>query len=128
MNKKIWLAAIALVVVVGIMAGVWFATRTKPEDGKKTIVVEIQHKDGTVNSYTIQTEGEYLAEAMNEKNLLGEDNNGMYDTIDGETADYSVDESWWCLYINGEKANDGANTAVVTDGTTYRWVYTIGWA
>ena len=65
---------------------------------------------------------------MNEKKLLGEDDNGMYYTIDGETTDYSVDESWWCLYIDGTQANDGANTVIIKDGSTYKWVYTIGWA
>ena len=49
-------------------------------------------------------------------------------TIDGETTDYSVDESWWCLYIDGTQANDGANTVIIKDGSTYKWVYTIGWA
>lgn len=128
MNKKLIIGIIALVAVIGIMAGIWFATRPKAEDGQKTITVEVVHKDGTTNTYTIKTKADVLADAMNEQNLLGEDFSGMYYTIDGETTDYSVDESWWCLYIDGEQSNDGANTAVVKDGSVYKWVYTIGWA
>ena len=128
MNKKLIIGIVAFVAVIGIMAGIWFATRPKAEDGQKTIMVEVVHKDGTTNTYTIKTKADVLADAMNEQNLLGEDFSGMYYTIDGETTDYSVDESWWCLYIDGEKSNDGANTAVVKDGSVYKWVYTIGWA
>ena len=127
MNKKIILAVIALVAVVGIMAGVWFATRPKPVEGEKTITVEVLHKNGTVNTYTINTDAQTLAQAMNEKNLLGEDFSGMYYTIDGETTDYSVDESWWKLLINEESAVEGANDIIIVDGATYRWEYTIGW-
>ena len=127
-NKKILLAVIALVAVVGIMAGIWFVTRPKAVEGEKTITVEVVHKNGSSNTYTINTQSETRAQAMNEKKLLGEDDNGMYYTIDGETTDYSVDESWWCLYIDGTQANDGANTVIIKDGSTYKWVYTIGWA
>ncbi|MBQ7416387.1 MAG: DUF4430 domain-containing protein [Oscillospiraceae bacterium] len=127
MNKKIWIAVVAVVAVIGIMAGVWFATRQTPTEGEKIITVKVVHKDGTTNNYVITTEAETLAEAMNERNLLGEDDNGMYYTIDGETTDYSVDESWWCLYVDGESSMEGANTISITDGTIYEWVYTIGW-
>lgn len=127
MNKKIWIAVIALVAAVGIMVGIWLATRPEPVEGDKTITVEVLHKDGTVNTYTIETDAETLAQAMNEKGLLGEDDNGMYYTVDGETTDYSVDESWWKLLKNGQDPNEGANTVTIADGDVFRWEYTIGW-
>ena len=125
-NKKLWIAAIALVAVIAIMVGVWLATRPKADDGAKTITVTISHKDGTDKTYTWQTNAQTLAEAMNEKGLLGEDNDGMYNTVDGETADYSVDKSWWCLNVNGTMAMEGANTVAINDGDDFHWVYTIG--
>lgn len=126
-NKKMWLAAVALVAVVGVMVGIWFATRTKPVEGGKTITVEIKHKDGSVNSYTIETDAETLAEAMKEKNLLGPDLDGMYLTVDGETTDFNADQSWWKLLKNGADPNEGANTVIIADGDLFRWEYTIGW-
>ena len=126
-NQKMWLAAVALVAVVGVMVGIWFATRTKPVEGGKTITVEIKHKDGSVNSYTIETEAETLAQAMKEKNLLGPDMDGMYLTVDGETTDYNADQSWWKLLKNGEDPGEGANTVTIGDGDLFRWEYTIGW-
>lgn len=125
-NKKIWIAAIALVAVVAIMAGIWFATRPSAQEGSKTITVTISHKDGTDKTYSWQTNAETLADAMNEKGLLGENVDGMYLTVDGETTDYSVDQSWWCLNVNGTMAMEGANTIIINDGDDFHWVYTIG--
>jgi hypothetical protein len=133
MNKKILIAAVALVAVIALLLGIWWFTRPSDAvdstDGKKIgklITVTISHKDGTDNSYSWQTNAKTLAEAMNEKGLLGDDVDGMYYTIDGETTDYSVDKSWWCLNVNGEMAIEGANTIVVNDGDDFHWVYTIG--
>ena len=127
MNKKIILAVIALGLVAGILTGVWLVTRPQSEKGGKTITVEILHKDGTGNSYTIETEAETLAQAMKEKNLLGPDMDGMYLTVDGETTDYNADQSWWKLLKNGEDPGEGANTVTIGDGDLFRWEYTIGW-
>lgn len=127
MNKKTILAVIALGLVAGILTGVWLVTRPQSEKGGKTITVEILHKDGTVNSYTIETEAETLAQAMKEKNLLGPDMDGMYLTVDGETTDYNADQSWWKLLKNGEDPGEGANTVTIGDGDLFRWEYTIGW-
>lgn len=126
MNKKIWIAAVALVVVVGLMVGVWFLTRPKPDDGSKNVTVTIVHKDGSEKTYTLNTKANTLAEAMNEKELLGEDDNGLYNTVDGETTDYNVDQSWWKIFKNGEQTVEGANDLTVADGDTFRWEYTIG--
>ena len=126
-NKKILLAVIALVAAVGIMAGVWLITRPKPVAGGKTITVEVLHKNGQVNTYTIKTEAETLAEAMMEEKLLGEDQDGLYLTVDGETTDYNADQSWWKLLKNGADPNEGANTVTIEDGDLFRWEYTIGW-
>jgi hypothetical protein len=125
-NKKILIAVVALVALIAVMVGVWFATRPKTEEGGKLITVTISHKDGTDKTYTWQTNAETLAEAMNEKGLLGENVDGMYYTVDGETTDYSVDKSWWCLNVNGEMAMEGANTIVINNGDDFHWVYTIG--
>ena len=126
-NTKLILAVVALVAVVGVLLGVYLITRPQAQEGEKTITVEILHSDGTVNTYVITTTATTLAEAMNEKNLLGENLDGMYNTIDGETTDYNANQSWWRLTINGEEGMEGANTLLITDGATYRWEYKIGW-
>lgn len=126
MNKKFLIAAVALVAVLALMVGVWVLTRPEPEEGGKLITVTIAHKDGTDNTYTWTTNATTLAEAMKEKGLLGEDVDGMYLTIDGETTDFEADQSWWCLYENGQSCNEGANTLIIEAGDEFRWEYTVG--
>ena len=40
-NKKIWLAVAALVVAVAVVLGIYFVTRPAPQQGGKTITVQV---------------------------------------------------------------------------------------
>ena len=46
--------------------------------------------------------------------------------VDGETADWNVDQSYWALYIGEEYATTGADSTPVNDGDGFKLVYTIG--
>lgn len=127
MNKKVIVAAVALVAVVALMVGVWALTRPKTNENLKTITVTVAHQNGTDNTFTWQTEATTLAQAMQEKGLLGESVDGMYLTIDGETTDFEENQSWWCLYENDRSAVEGADTLVIQDGDHFRWEYTVGY-
>ena len=125
-NKKLIIAAIALVAVVGIMLGIYFATRPQVEEGSKTITVTVIHKDKTEKTFTYKTNAEYLGPFLKEQGLIAESGSpGMYDTVDGELADYSVDQGYWGFYINGEYAMQGMDTTPITDGAVYKLEYTI---
>lgn len=129
MNKKILLAVIALVVVAAVMVGVYFATRPEPVDGQKTITVTVVHKDGTSKDFTYKTQEEYLGPVLQSEGLVeGEMGEyGLFITaVDGETADYSVDQSWWMLCVGEEYATTGADAVVIEDGGLYKLIYTIG--
>lgn len=126
-NKKLLLAAIALVAVIAVFLGVYFATRPEAQEGSKTITVTVVHKDGTSKDFTCHTDAEFLADAMKEKGILlsTEGADGMYNTVDGETADWSVDQSYWAVYVGEDYASAGANDLTIRDGDTFKWVYTI---
>lgn len=129
MNKKILLAVIALVVVAAVMVGVYFATRPEPVDGQKTITVTVVHKDGTSKDFTYKTQEEYLGPVLQSEGLVeGEMGEyGLFITaVDGETADYSVDQSWWMLCVGEESATTGADAVAIEDGGLYKLIYTIG--
>ena len=49
----------------------------------------------------------------------------MYNTVDGETSDYSKDQSYWQFFIGDEAAVEGMDTTSVTEGGVYKLVYTI---
>lgn len=126
-NKKLLIAAIALVAVVAVFLGIYLATRPETQKGSKTITVTVVHKDGTSKDFTYHTDAEFLAEVLEAEGLLlaSEGETGMYNTVDGETADWNVDQSYWALYIGEEYAMTGAQETPVSDGDTFKWVYTV---
>ncbi len=125
MNKKTVIALIALVAVIGLMAGIWFGTRAIAEAGMKTFTLTVVHSDGSEKVFTIKSDREFLAEALlDEKLIVESDSPGLYITVDGETADYNVDQSYWSFLIGEEYAMEGMNTTAITDGGVYKLVYT----
>ena len=51
-NKKLILTLVAFVAVIGILAGIYFATRPQTQQGSKTITVTVVHKDKTEKTFT----------------------------------------------------------------------------
>ncbi|MBD5098887.1 MAG: DUF4430 domain-containing protein [Clostridiales bacterium] len=123
------LAAAIFVVLAVVLALVWHFTRPAPAVGAKHITVEVIHKDESTKTFTYDTDEEYLAEVLVAEGLISGDEGefGLYvKTVDGETADYDVDQSWWALSINGEFAQTGVSATPVYDGDAYTWTYTVG--
>ena len=50
----------------------------------------------------------------------------MVYTVDGETADWDRDQSWWCLTKNGDWMDTGVDDTVIADGEHYEFTYTVG--
>lgn len=126
-NKKLVLAAIALVVVIGLMAGIWMTTRPETESGSKGYTVTVVHKDGTVKDFAYRTDAEYLAEALLEEGLVsGEDSQyGLtIITVDGEAAVWATDNAYWAIWIGEEMAMTGASETPVYDGSIFKLEYT----
>lgn len=126
-NKKLVIAAIALAVVIGLMAGIWFAARPETEAGSKAYTVTVVHKDGSVKDFSYRTDEEYLAGALLEEGLVsGEDTQyGLtIITVDGEDAVWATDNAYWSILIGTEYATIGASEIPVYDGSTYTLEYT----
>ena len=85
-----------------------------------TVVFEIDEKKIT---FTLKTDKDTLGAALNEHSLLeGED--GLYTKVNGITADYNVDGSYWGFYINGEYAMTGIDDTPIDETARYSLVYT----
>ena len=131
-NKKILapvLAVAAFIALAVVLALVWQFTRPAPAAGAQHLTVEVVHKDESTKTFTYDTDAEYLAEVLVAEGLISGDESefGLYvKTVDGETADYDVDQSWWALSINGEFAQTGVSATPVYDGDAYTWTYTVG--
>ena len=126
MNKKMIIAIVALVAVIGILAGVYFLAKPQTQQGAKEITVVVIHKDGTEKSFTYHTDEEYLDKVLLAEGLMEghEDQYGLViDKVDGETAIWDVDKAYWSLYIGDTYATTGISTTPVHDGSTYKLVY-----
>ena len=126
-NKKLVIAAVALVVVIGLMLGIWMAARPETQEGSKAYTVTVVHKDGTVKNFAYRTDAEYLAEALLEAGLVsGEDSQyGLtIITVDGEAAVWEKDNAYWAIWIGEEMAMTGASETPVYDGSVFKLEYT----
>lgn len=122
-NKKTLIAVIVLVALVAVAAVCWFAFGPKAQEGSKTITVEVKHLDGSVNTFTIKTDAEYLRGAMEEEGILQgrEDTYGLYVlTVDGETVDEAAHQ-WWCVTQSGEQVNYGVDSLPIADGDHFEF-------
>ena len=93
-------------------------------EGEKTIEVEVKVEENAV-TFTINTDKETLADALLEHELIeGEEGAfGIYiKKVNGITADYDVDGSWWGVEQNG-KDTLGASSVIIADGEHYELVY-----
>ena len=126
-NKKLVTVAIVLAVIIGLMAGIWFATRPETETGSKAYTVTVVHKDGSVKDFSYRTDEEYLAGALLEEGLVsGEDSQyGLtIITVDGEDAVWATDNAYWAIWIGEEMAMTGASETPVYDGSSFKLEYT----
>ena len=125
-NKKLVISALALVLVVALFAGIYFATRPETQQGSKTITVTVVHKDKTEKTFTYHTDEEKLDKVLLAEGLI----EGYTDTygfvvekVDGEAAIWDTDNAFWSLYIGEEQAMTGFSDTSVYDGSVFKIVY-----
>ncbi len=128
-NRRMWAGVLALALAIGAMVWLWLGSQEQTSEGEKTITIAVVHGDGTKNVFTCGTDAEYLGQVLLSEGIA-EGVEGPYGleihAVDGETADWSRDGSYWALYVGTEYATTGADGIVLTDGGEYMLVYTIG--
>ena len=128
-NKKIWLAVAALVVAVAVVLGIYFVTRPAPQQGGKTITVQVVLLEGEPSDFTIQTDEEYLRGALESIDLIegSESEYGLFvTTVNGVTVDDSK-QQWWCFTQDGEMLMTGVDTTPIADGDHFEITLTEGY-
>ena len=127
-SKKTLIAVIAFVAVIALFLTVYFVTRPKGNEDLKTVTVTITHGDGSKNELTIETQREFLADALIDEGLFTAQDiaSGMTNIIDGETADATL-EQWWCVYADGKMPDFGMKEIPLADGSKYELVFTVGY-
>ena len=109
----------------GLWESATYLKDTEFGKGEKTINVEVKAEEKTV-TFTVNTDKETVGDALIEHNLIhAEDGDyGLYiKVVNGITADYDVDKSYWAFYIDGEYATSGVDTTDIDENVTYRLEY-----
>lgn len=121
------LAVIAFVVAIAIFLTVYFVTRPEGTEGQKTFTVTIVHSDSSSKTETITSSRAFLAEALRDEGIIGDEgiSTGMYNTVDGETANWDPDQAYWSIYIGADYATLGLNDIAIEDGAAYKLEYTV---
>lgn len=91
-------------------------------EGAKTFAFTVVDKDGNEANFEIHTDKEIVGEALLELELIkGEEGAyGLYvKEVNGITADYDVNQTYWAFYVNGEYATSGVDTTAIEEGVSY---------
>lgn len=127
-NGKLIIGAAVLVALIAIFAIVFFLFKPKPVQGAKSITIEVVDNNANSIMYDVHTDAEYLRQAMEETDGLefsgSESEYGMMvETVNGVTADWNVDQSYWGFYVNGDYCNYGIDAQPVADGDAFQIIY-----
>lgn len=88
--------------------------------GNTVFSFSVTDLDGKTVRYEIHTDEKTVGSALEKVGLIsGAD--GLYDTVDGKTLDYSKDHAYWAFYENGKYAMTGADVTAVKSGTVYEF-------
>ena len=133
MKNKTWIwivaAVLALALLVGGMVALYLQFRPEAVAGEKHFTVTVVHKDGSEKEFTYDTDEEYLGTVLQAEGLIQGEQGPyglMISTVDGELADWNVDQGYWALYIGEEYATTGIDTTPIHDGDAFKLEYTIG--
>ena len=91
-------------------------------EGQTMFFFTVVDKDGNETNFEIHTDKETVGEALLDLELIaGEDGEfGLYvKEVNGITADYDVDQTYWAFYVDGEYAMSGVDATTIEDGKTY---------
>ena len=109
----------------GLWENATYTKDTELGEGKTTVQVKVKVEEQSV-TFTINTDKTTLGDALLEHQLIsGEESQyGLYiKVVNGITADYDVDQSYWGFYKNGEYMMTGVDGTDISDGEHYELVY-----
>ena len=95
-------------------------------EGAKTVTVEFEMQEKTI-TFSLKTDKSTVGEALLDCGLIeGEEGAyGLYiKKVNGVTADYDIDQSYWAFYENGAYAMAGVDMTEIDESVTYKLAYT----
>ena len=123
------LLAFGGLMLAGAILVYFFGMRNAAAPGEKRIGITVVHADESSKVFEVNTEAEYLGEALLEEGIAeGEvQQYGLYIlTVDGETADEAA-QQWWCVTKGGGEVLTGADSTPIADGDQFELTLKTGW-
>ncbi len=131
--KKIIVGIMGFLVLALLIVGMlWLKDYTKKDtvEGEKSITVQVKapSQDFTFEE-TYKTTEEYLGNFLESENLIGFETSqyGRYIKSAKGIEANDAEQSWWCIWVNGESSVTGVDEIVLEDGSTYTLELKIGW-
>lgn len=91
-------------------------------EGETSFTFSVTDAEGNESLFEVHTDQTTVGAALQECNMIeGEDSEyGLYvKTVNGITADYDKDGTYWAFYIDGEYASTGVDTTDIKEGSVY---------
>ena len=129
--KKLTLSLLSLLLILCLAAcgdktDPWkdaiYTENTTVGSGANTVTLEVAAEETTV-TLTVKTDETMLGAALLAAGIIaGEEGPyGLYiKSVNGMTADYDVDGTYWALYIDGSYALTGVDTTPIEAGKIYK--------
>lgn len=123
-NKKVIIGVIALVAVIALLAVLYFVFREKPVQGAKSITIEVIDDQAQSKVYELNTDAEFLRQAMEEtEGLEFTGYEGDYgfavESVNGLVADFNNGGAYWSFYVNETYCMYGIDSQPVEDGDAF---------
>lgn len=90
--------------------------------GATTLAIQVRSADGKEISFTVNTDETTLGAALQKLGIIAGDSSdyGLYvKSVNGETADYEADGTFWSVYIDNEAAPVGVDSIAAESGKIY---------
>ena len=125
--KRMISLLLALVMVFALTA--CGAKEEAPTADAVSFKVVVTDLDGKETTFEYSSNAASVGEALVAEGLIEghETEYGLYiDTVNGITADWDNDQTYWAFYINGEYATTGIDGTEIVADTTYGLTLTKG--
>lgn len=104
----------------GMWTGATYTEDTTLGEGATALTVVVSAEDKEI-TLTVNTDKTTVGAALSELGLI-EGTDGMYTVVNGMTADYNIDQTYWAFYENDAYAMVGMDDTAITAGVVYKLV------
>ena len=91
-------------------------------EGNTSFTFSVSDIDGNESAFEVKTDKTTVGEALLDTGIIAGDDGdyGLYvKEVNGITADFDTDGTYWAFYINGEYAMSGVDTTDIEAGAAY---------